>query len=79
MHNVDLVNENREGFFSVRDWISTHELAKLAITTPGTIRVRLCNTGSYFGIRPKKLPNGRLLWPSNSLSLLLEVKEGGEE
>lgn len=79
MRNVDSVNENRERFFSARDWISTEELAQQAITTPGTVRVRLCNTGSYFGIRPKKLPNGRLLWPSNSLSLLLEVKEGGEE
>jgi len=59
--------------------ISTKELAKLSLTTPETIRVRLCKTGSYFGIRPKKLPNGRLLWPSDSLSLLLDVKEGGRE
>jgi|APIni6443716594_1056825.scaffolds.fasta_scaffold2748399_2 hypothetical protein len=28
-----------------------------------TVRARLSQTGSYFGIRPLKLANGRLLWP----------------
>lgn len=77
MRNVDSVNESREIFFSVRDWISTEELAIQAITTPGTIRVRLCKTGSYFGIRPKKLPNGRLLWPSDSINQLIEKAGNG--
>ena len=79
MRNVDLKNETPSTIGYACDWISTEELARQAVTTPATIRVRLCKSGSYFGIRPKKLPNGRLLWPSNSLSLLLEVKEGGEE
>jgi hypothetical protein len=26
---------------------------------------RLCRTGSYFGIRPRKLENGRLDWPDD--------------
>lgn len=29
-----------------------------------SVRVRVCRTGSYFGIVPKKLANGRLLWPA---------------
>lgn len=28
-----------------------------------TVRHRYCTTGSYFGITPSKLVNGRLLWP----------------
>ena len=26
---------------------------------------RLCRKGHYFGIRPRKLPNGRLDWPDD--------------
>ena len=28
-----------------------------------TVRARYCRTGSYFGVVPKKLANGRLAWP----------------
>ena len=28
-----------------------------------SVRARYCRTGSYFGIVPKKLRNGRLKWP----------------
>jgi len=53
--------------------LSTAELATLAKVKPESIRVRLCETGSYFGLRPNKLPNGRLLWPSDSLQRLAGV------
>ena len=49
---------------------STNELAEQLRGTPGSIRVRLCETGSYFGIKPLKLPSGRLLWPADSLEQL---------
>jgi hypothetical protein len=42
---------------------------------PESIRVRLCQTGSYFGVTPRKLPNGRLLWPADAAEQLLG-KEG---
>jgi len=29
-----------------------------------SVRARLCRTGSYFGVRPVKLANGRLAFPS---------------
>lgn len=29
-----------------------------------SVRARLCRTGSYFGIRPVKLANGRLAFPN---------------
>ncbi|HUW38594.1 MAG TPA: hypothetical protein VMV91_14815 [Rhodocyclaceae bacterium] len=28
-----------------------------------TVRARICRFGHYFGIRPKKLANGRLIFP----------------
>lgn len=28
-----------------------------------SVRARLCRTGSYFGVVPVKLANGRLAWP----------------
>lgn len=30
---------------------------------PQSVRARVCRFGSYFGIIPKKLANGRLMWP----------------
>lgn len=50
--------------------LGTAQLARLALTTPGNIRVRLCQTGSFFGLKPLKLPSGRLLWPADSLARL---------
>lgn len=43
--------------------------ARLGIK-PESIRAALCRTGSYFGIRPIKLPNGRLLWPADAVERL---------
>lgn len=53
-----------------RDGISTKKLAEIALTTPGNVRVRLCETGSFYGIKPLKLPSGRLLWPADALNRL---------
>ena len=33
-----------------------------------SVRARLCRTGSYFGIRPLKLANGRQAWPDVQVS-----------
>lgn len=50
--------------------ISTETLATQAHVKPSSIRVRLCRTGSYFGLVPDKLPNGRLSWPGDSYERL---------
>ena len=55
--------------------LTTNQLARLAITTPGNIRVRLCTTGSFFGVKPLKLPSRRLLWPSDSLERLAAYRK----
>lgn len=52
--------------------LTTEQLATPLCVKPQSIRVRLCQTGSYFGIRPIKLPNGRLLWPADAVEKLLE-------
>lgn len=52
--------------------ITTEIFANSIGGKPNSIRVRLCETGSYFGIKPHKLPNGRLLWPANSVQQLID-------
>ncbi len=58
------------------EYLSTEELASTLKVKAPSIRVRLCNTGSYHGIKPQKLPNGRLLWPASALQAFIhgEVK-----
>lgn len=60
--------------------MSTRQLAEaLGGLSAEGIRVRLCRTGSYHGLRPRKLPGGRLLWPEDSVERLLETAENGGE
>jgi len=54
------------------DNYTTEQLAEVVHGRPSSIRTRLCKTGSYYGITPKKLPNGRLLWPTKEIFALLE-------
>lgn len=51
--------------------ISTETFAIALSCSPATIRKRYSTTGTYFGVRPQKLPNRRLLWPYNAVDLLL--------
>jgi hypothetical protein len=49
---------------------TTEALADRLGIKPQSLRARVCRTGSYFGLRPLKLPNGRLLWPADSVERL---------
>ncbi len=60
---------------SVTQFMSTEELAKAVGLKPESIRVRLCREKSYYGVVPVKLPNGRLLWPKDSLDRLTQRRE----
>lgn len=53
-----------------RPLLSTEELAASLTLQPQSIRKRYCQTGAYFCIRPLKMPNGRLMWPGDSLEQL---------
>lgn len=51
--------------------LTTDEFALQRRTNSQTVRKRYCQHGSYFGIRPLRLPNGKLLWPDGTLEQLL--------
>ena len=43
--------------------LSVEQFACLNQVKPQTVRSRLCKSGSYFGVLPLKLANGRLAFP----------------
>lgn len=47
---------------------STDAFAALNQVRAQSVRKRLSETGSYFGVRPVKLINGRLAWPAVQVS-----------
>lgn len=49
---------------------TTIEAAKLFAVRPNTLRVALTKHRHYFGIKPTKLFNGRLLWPKEQVIAL---------
>lgn len=44
--------------------LSTAEFAALNRVKPNTVRQRLCETASFYGVQPLKLASSRLLWPA---------------
>lgn len=44
--------------------LSADQFASLNQVKAQSVRARLCRTGSYFGIKPMKLMNGRTAWPA---------------
>lgn len=55
--------------------LDTAEAAAVLRVKPQTLRRALCLQGHYFGMRPVKLPNGRLLWDAADLDRLTEGEE----
>lgn len=51
--------------------LTTNRLAQLLGLQPDTLRISLCRKGSYFGIQPIKLPNGRLVWPHDTVKRIV--------
>ena len=51
--------------------LSTEELASVLRIVPQTVRAGLCRNGHYLGIRPVKLPNGKLLWDAAEVERLV--------
>ena len=67
---------NTSRFFSAAK-ITTDEVARLFRVVPQSIRAALCRKGHYLGLRPLKLPNGKLLWDAFEVGNLLSG--GGAE
>jgi hypothetical protein len=60
--------------------MTTNELAKPLGINGTSIHRRVCQTGSYFGVKPKKLPNGRLIWPDDAVEqLIAQCKTSAKE
>ncbi len=55
----------------MKNRLTTAELASALGVQPPSIRTHVYRRGSYYGIRPLKGPNGRLLWPADSIDRLL--------
>ncbi|MBY4865391.1 DNA-binding protein [Burkholderia anthina] len=66
--------QHTPAMFAARPFLTTEELASMMAVRPQSIRKRYMETGSYHGVRPVKLPNRFLAWPSNALEQLM----GGE-
>jgi hypothetical protein len=47
--------------------ITTRQFAELNGVLPESIRSRYCKTGSFWGVTPEKLINGRLRWPAKQI------------
>ena len=47
--------------------LTTDEFAERYLVKPQSVRKQYSTKGSYFGIKPRKLPNGKLAWPDNTL------------
>lgn len=59
--------------------ITTKTFADQLGNRPTSIHHRVCTTGSYFGVRPAKLPNGRLLWPDDAVEQLISQRQKKRE
>jgi hypothetical protein len=44
--------------------LNTEQFAGINQVKAQSVRARVCRTGSYFGIKPLKLANGRTAWPA---------------
>lgn len=69
----DLAQQPIHLFTGRRPYLTTHELAEQIGVRPEAIHRRYCLTGSYFNLRPVKLPTRRLAWPVDSFARLSGV------
>ncbi len=47
--------------------LTTEQLADALHLKAQSLRAAVYRCGHYYGLRPKRLPNGRLLWPDDAL------------
>jgi len=54
--------------------LTTEQLAAQLGLKAASIRSALCRDGHYFGLRPRKMPNGRLIWPADPTDRLTSTR-----
>lgn len=57
-------------------FLTTKQFADALGITPDTLRRALCVGGSYFGVIPIKMPNRRLIWPTEGRDRLVYGRKG---
>jgi len=55
--------------------LTTDAFAAQYLVDAQTVRKRLSKHGSYFGVKPLRLPNRRLLWPIDSIAARIEEQQ----
>lgn len=55
----------------IEKWLTTNEFTARLGVKGETARRSYCVNGHYLNVKPKKLPNGRLLWPGSEVDKLL--------
>ena len=58
-----------------KTYITTSQYADAVGVQGASIRHGLCINGHYLGLRPIKLPNGRLLWPADGVQKILQPEQ----
>jgi hypothetical protein len=56
---------------TMQQTIQTATLARATDRKPASIRTAVWRNGHFCGIKPIKLPNGRLLWPADAAARLI--------
>lgn len=59
-----------------RSHLTTDDFAAALGVKAQSVRVRLCRTGSYYGVRPVKAPSRRLLWPADGPARIIHGLTG---
>lgn len=57
---------------SKQNYVNTLCFAESIGVKPTTVHRNLCVNGHYLGVKPIKLPNGRLLWPEDAIDQIIE-------
>lgn len=58
-----------------KELLTTKEMAQALRYQAQSLRAGVCRHGHFHGIKPFKLPGGKLLWPADSVEKLLGVRD----
>ena len=53
------------------EYLATDQVAQLLFVKPQSINARICRTGSLWGVKPLKAPNGRNLFRLSEIRALI--------
>lgn len=72
---VAVLDQQNEMHFDRNCYLTTETMADTMDIQPQSIRKRLSQTGSYYGLKPVKLPNRRLMWKAAAVSKFLRGED----